>query len=243
MINRTSIDLNQNRMKALVQAHSIPVKIKRFFTDVDGVIIDKNTAPAGMKTKYPFFVFGDFDKKGAYRAGLQFLPPQLGSKYLMSFVYGDGLPFLACNGFANVHAKFMIGDIIHVYTDNIVTPSVYVWIVVQNNFASISSITSNTETIQNDGVIGQLFAKDVMYIISDSQHEQWNESIHIVRFDNIGTCVDDQIQPYIFRNPFDEQQNLIRFGINFKIDQYIGFYSYIIFEEDELSFTFRIMRN
>ena len=228
---------------AQVKRHSIPVTVKRIFTDVNGTIVDKTTVPLSMQTKYPFYMFGDFDRQGAYRIGNQALPPMPGTFYLMSFTYGVNQPFLFATGLNTVKGQLKLGDIVHIYTDNLETPNYFAWVIIQNNYASIAGIIGNSESIQDDSRIGQLYVEQYNYFQDAPSFGQWNEPLYYVRFDNIGTYKYDMIMPYVFKTPYTEQEGFLRIETKFKIDQYLGIYAYILYESDEIQFDFVLKYN
>ena len=64
------------------------IEVNRYFTDVDGKVIDKNTVPIALQTDYPFWMFGEFDRQGGYKQGNQVSPPNLNTPFLGAFTKG-----------------------------------------------------------------------------------------------------------------------------------------------------------
>ena len=240
------ISIKQQRVAVntvLVKNHTIPVTVKKLYTDVDGVVIDKNTIPAAIQKKVPVFLLGDFDKQGGYKIGLQNIAPDASIKYLMSFVNGLGATFANVVGFtgiSTIQQHINPGDIVQVYTDSVLNPSYFIWIIIQNTYASIASIIGNSESVQNDRRIGPIFVHEINYL-ADNEN-QLKESLQIVHYSNIGTWNANGIDPLgIYRTPFDVQTGLVRIVVKpFSLDQYLGINTNMLFATDKFSMDFKI---
>ena len=231
-----------SRMPDILE-HTIPISIQRFFTNVDGTIVAKNTVPLALQVKYPIMLLGEFDKDGGYAIALQNVPPAPGTRYIMSFVNGSGNSSMSITGFSglnDIQGKLSVGDIVHVFTDDITNPNYFVWLVVKSTYGSLASIIGNTKTTQKDFRFGQLVAKEINFFVDDQS--QFNESIHFTRADNLGTWKDDPIQPYIFRNPFTEEQGFITIKSDITIDQFQGLNFYMVFAADNLTMDFKVKK-
>lgn len=232
-----------NARSVLVRDHTIPVLIKKIYSDVDGLVIAKNTIPATLQKKVPVFLLGDFDRQGGYKIGLQSVPPDANLKYLLTFVNGNGFSFANIVGFSGVgtiHQHIKTGDIVSVFTDSLTAPGYFVWIVIQNTYASIASIIGNSETLQNDRRIGPIYVHEINYIADNNA--QLSEAIQIVHYSNIGTWKANQIDPLgIFRTPFDVQTGLVRIALKpFPLDQYLGMNFNMLFATDNITMDFKI---
>jgi hypothetical protein len=242
------MNFNQKKIIAdlntpLMRNHSIPVNVLKFYTDINGTVINKNTAPAPLRTKFPFFLFGGFDMAGGYRIGLSNVVPMPGTSYLMTYVHGVDKPFLAFTGLNDIKSRLLVGDIIQVYTDDVENPNYFIFMVIQNVYASMGSIVGNTQTMQEDNRIGRIEI-DGFQMFSANQ-SQFDEPVHMIRFDNIGTFKDNQVQPRVFRDPYTKQLDFIEFGslgtpFLFQLDQYIEIGHYMLFATDEMRFNFKI---
>lgn len=220
--------------------HSVPLKISRYYTNVDGVVLDKNTVPAALQTKYPVLLLGQFDRQGGYKKSLNSVPTMEGTFFYMTFVQGINSPFLSFTGVNTIKSKIKTGDIIEVYTDNLEAPNYFIWFVISAEPVSIASIISNTESTQNDGRIGTLFVKNYNYVVDNNN--QYYEPIHYTRFDNIGNYRDEQIQPHIFITPSVQQSGILTIDTDFKLDQYIGINIYFLFETNEITLTLKVVQ-
>lgn len=225
---------------------TVSISVRRFFTDIDGVILDKNDIliPANMKVKYPFFMFGTFDLISGFRAGSNVCPPIGGANYLTSFVNGfpsTSYSVLGVTGLNEIQGQLSLGDIVHVYCDSIQNPSYFCWIVQSSNALSgLASIITNLMTTQNDNRLGRLFVYE--FLLNNSDREQWKQGINFTVFDNLGNYANDVVNPLMFRTPFNELDNLIRLDTEFLCDQYLGINTYMDFATDNLSFDFNIRK-
>lgn len=243
--NRNGLDMGTKSRAPLLKYHSIPITIKRYFTDVNGIIQAKNTVPAAMQTEYPFFIFGDFDRQGGYATGLKVAPLNPGTFYLMTFIEGNGLTsqqITGFTGFNEVRSKIRVGDIVHVFTDNLIAPTVFVWIVLSSRNGSIGSIVSNSETHQRDGMYGKLYIDHFQYY-TDNTDPQWSRAVNFIRLTNIGSFGNNQVQPYMFKTPYTEQDGFIRVECKFNLDQYILINTYFLFETEEINLSFSIAQS
>ena len=241
-IDRNFNDRFYRQNPALVLNHSIPLRITRYFTDVDGLITDKNSVliPDVLKTRYPVLLLGQFDRNGGYRKSLAAVPPMPGTFYFMSFTYGVNSPFLSFTGNNTIKSQLQIGDVVEVYTDDLETPSWFVWFVISSEVTSIASIVGNTESIQKDDRIGALFIKSYNFV-SDNDL-QYYEPIHYTKFDNIGNYRDEQISPFMFKTPMVEQTGLLTIDTDFKLDQYIGLNMYFLFATNQILLTLNVTK-
>jgi|SRR3989304_206191 len=239
---RTGLDFSTRQKEPLLKFHTIPIGIKRFYTDVDGFIIPKVAAVQAVQCEFPFFIWGDFDRQGGYYTGFKAVPLVPGSFYLMTFVEGYGMTsqqITGFTGFNNIRGQIKTGDIVHVYTDNLTAPINFVWIILSSNNGSIGSIVGNSETHQKDGQLGRLYVDHFQYF-SDNTDPQWNIPIHFTRSSNIATWKDDQVQPYIFKNPYTEQDGFIRVACHFNLDQYQSIGTYFLYDTESIRMNFNI---
>lgn len=227
--------------------HSVHVKIKRYFTDVDGNIIDKSLVPAAIQLDYPFYMFGEFDSMGGYKQAQMFCPADPGSFYLCSGVWGVNgffsntiLGFTGFNG--GINAVITFGDIVHVYTDSLSAPSYFIWIVQNSAKTAVGSIMGNSKTTQKDNKFNRLWVEDIRYTTSNNNIDQWNEPIHETRLNNIGLASDDSFSPLIYRTTDLFLNYILKMGLRFYVDQFIGYNTYIRFATEEIQFIFNLKK-
>jgi len=225
----------------LVTEHTLPITVKRFFTDVNGTLVDKALVPVSMQTKYPVYCLGEFDRRGGYRIGNSTVPPSNNVKYVFTYVHGVGLPFLAFTGLNSIQNQLRIGDIVTVYTDDLNAPNFFCFIVQQNDYASLASVVGNSETIQKDERLGKLRCREIIFDNSSQTIlDQYREPLHFVQSDNLGTFLDNQVQPYMFKPPEQKLNDFIPVKVNFFIDQYLGINFNMVFTIDQLTFNMKL---
>jgi hypothetical protein len=222
--------------------HTIGISITRYFTDVDGKILDKTSLaiPNNLKVSYPFWMFGAFDHFGGYQLGNQAAPAHGGSVYLCSFVNGRQTSYSITqfSGFNTIQPKLKIGDIIHVFTDNLTNPTFFIWIVQSCDLTPLASIVANSQSTQQDNRLGQLNIINLKYQTPNVL--QWNQAFNFLFPDNIGDYRTDSYQPLVWRTPQSGFTGTIDIKMKFNIDQYLEIYSYILFSTDSINFTFTV---
>ncbi len=241
------IILNKIFSKPLQKNAGLFVTVKRFFTDANGTILDKNdpAIPASCKVSFPFWMFGKFDKDGAYRIGNQVTPVTLGTSYVGTFVIGLGVPFLFATGLNNVKNNFLNGDIVHVFTDNLDAPSVYIYIVQSYPAGSLASIVENSTASENEkiDITGLNY-----FSFSNSGGQtvpnfQFATNINLTNIDIVGAYNNKPYDPLGYDQANYMQYNFIVLPINFTLDQYKELSSYIPFQVDSILFSFMIKKN
>lgn len=231
--------------------HCLPVIATRYFTDVNGTIIDKADAglvAAGMATSYPLFVLGEFDREGGYRTGLSqvspvnvagFDPP----KYLTSFVNGvTGTSHSVVTPFSpfnTIQPQLKNGDLVTVYVDNAATPNYYCFMVLTNNYAAMSSIMSNLKSSQADRRLGKLFVYEINWY---SLEAQWELPFNFIQSDNLGTWTNNPVQPSTFKTPFNVLEGFITVKTAFMLDQFMELAVLFLLASDTMSFNFNIQK-
>jgi hypothetical protein len=237
-INKNFNDKFYRQNPAMVLEHSIPLKITRYYTDVNGTIVDKALVPAALQIKYPVFLLGQFDRNGGYKKSLSAQPTLPGAFYYMTFVQGINAPFLSFTGLNNIKGVLKTGDIVELFTDDLENPTYFIWFVISSEPVSIASIICNTETTQHDKRIGALYIKNYNYVSDNAM--QYFEPITYIMFDNIGNYRTDQVQPYIFKTPFVEQSGILTIDTDFKLDQYLGISMYFLYDTNQITLTLKV---
>lgn len=217
---------------------TVPLLVKKYYTDVNGTVISKNDVgiPAALKVSFPVFFLGDLDRMGAYRTALKVVPPLTGCEFLQVFTNGNGntsFDIVGVNPFSDIQALLTPGDIVCVYTDSLTAPNYYVWIVIAGTYSSVASIIGNTVSTQQDGRIGKLIV-DLINLYVDSSTQQIYKAINFTRMFNTGTFRNDSINPSMFKTPFNRLRNFVTLSTRFEIDQYLGLNFYMGFDTDSL---------
>lgn len=237
------IKLNNFMKKPLTKNEGLFVNVTRFFTDVNGTIILKNSAPvaaANMQNEFPFWMFGKFDMDGGYRISNIIAPP-VNSFYVGTLIGGAGFPFLFATGLNTIQAQIKTGDIVHVFTNNLNAPTVYAWVIQSCGESSLASIYANV-TKENQSKIDLEGAGYFAYS-NNIPNFQWSRNINKARIDILGSYQYTPINPLAYRQ-VDDKQNLFIFMpvINFTVDQYHLLTSYIDFNLDAISFSFKLKK-
>lgn len=215
-----------------VETASFSVDINRYFTDVDGTIIDKNNVviPSILKTFYPVYLFGTYDKDGGYYHGLRTVNPSEGTYFVFNGVKGNFFNLLQFSGANNVRNQINDGDHILLYTDDPVNPNFFIWIVITSERRSYASILQNPNRLGMDIFSSKYFADNLL---------QFNESLQFITFNDIGDFQSREINPYMFKTTDYQQDGFIDIRMQYNLNNYIGIYFPMRFETDNISIIFR----
>lgn len=226
-----------------INIHTLPVKVRRIFTDANGTVIAKAGAPAGLQVNYPIHLLGAFDLDSGFRIGQAVAPPLGDAKYLLTFVNGVGVNVAHLFGFSplnSIYTRIAIGDIVSVYTDSVNAPNFFVFVIQSASPSGLGSIINNLKTTQQDYNLGFLYVNDINFFTDDTT--QFELPVNYSRADNIGNYKSDSVDPFVFRTPFTEQQGFITMKTDFILDQYLGVNLYFKYSAEELSFDFKIKK-
>jgi hypothetical protein len=205
---------------------TINITVSKYYTDTDGIIIDKNTLPNNLQEKIPFYLFGKFDKDSHYPIGRKLLPPLGGVKFY-NLYNGSSYDFLIFSGANQIRSRIKGGDMVIVYTDDPINPNYFIWIVVSGNLLPIDSIFNNL-----DGTL----RTDFINYESIQNRENYGENLQYVTFDKIGNQKTQTINPQgIYLPPSTEQNDILRMDLKIVLNNFFGLYSYILFDTDNLS--------
>jgi hypothetical protein len=233
-----------NARNVLQRLHTIPISVKRYYTDINGTVIAKAAAPAILQTRFPVFLLGEFDRQAGYDIGRKILSPEPGTYFLQCFSNGFGATstsIIGINALNTIQALLKFGDVVMVYTDSINNPTAYVWFVVSSFPSSMTSILANSKSTQNDNRLGRLAVYEINYKVSDSS--QFSEDFHMTRYDNIANYNDNTVQPLgIYRSIMDKQTDLIRLKLVFDIDQFLGINFYFLYANDSAQLDLNIVK-
>lgn len=209
---------------------SFAVSIQKVYTDTDGQIVAKNTIPSWVDKKVPFYLFGGFDKDGSYKIGQVVCPPLTG--FYFQFVLDAQSFFLKYTGLNEVEDLIRSGDIIIVYANHPETPTNFCWVIISAANRAISSITENLN--------GQHFNRQFVY--ESDNANQYFEVLQVVRMDDLGTYSADAIEPHVYKNPYTTLDDLILVDLEFSLNQFLGIYSYILYDSDLINFVFKTIK-
>lgn len=224
---------------------TLPLLVRRYFTDTNGTVVAKGTVPVALQVRYPVFFLGDFDRQGSFRTGLKVVPPIAGTEFVQVFTNGNGATpsdvIGGPNPFSTIQTVLNPGDIVMVYTDSLTAPNYYIWVAIQGTYNSMASVIGNTMSSQQDGRLGPLNV-DYINLYIDNTTLQIYEPLHFTRLFNTGTFRDDSVNPSMFKTPFNRLRNLVTLSTTFEIDQYIGINFYMGFDVDTVQMDLILKR-
>jgi hypothetical protein len=221
---------------------SLAINIKRYFTDIDGVVVDKNTVPAELQTRYPFYIFGEFDRQGGYQICNRLQGAYSNAYvYLCTFVYGVSNPlFFGFNNLSDIQQRISVGDVVTVYTDSLSIPSYFIWVVISCPKTSLASILSNCVTGNSKSDTALINVERLNYVTDNI--EQWDVPVMSWVVDFVGNPKYDFIDPVQFRTPETVNDKFVEMKLKFPLNQYRGLNSYILFDTETLQLNFKIRK-
>jgi len=234
-------EILQRVTKPLQKNVGLTVIVKRFFTDVNGTLVDKSLVPIAMQVDYPFWMFGQFDKSGGYKIGNQIAPPNFATPYLGSFVIGLDMPYLFATGVNTIQRQTTIGDVVHVFVDDLNAPSYYAFIVQTSESAAVSSIYFNAIESEDK----KIHIRGInMFVYSDGQPSlQFAKNVNLTRIDLLGSYVNHPETFLAFDQVDNKQAYFITVPLVMTVDQYNLVSSYIDFSADQVQFAFKLLKN
>lgn len=218
----------------------LSIVIERIFTDVNGTILDKNTVPASLQVEYPLYVFNEFDRQGAYYLALKNTPPKPGYEYLCNFIYSVNNPFFfGFSGVSDIQRKLKPGDLCLLYTDSVLNPTYFIWIVQRTPNRSIGSIMNNLCNLPVEPKYGYLHVSEFDYYTENVN--QWNQDIQVIHANYLGLIHSNNAAPGIYRLPKTFDNGFVQVKSRFLLNQYIGLNMYILFDTDSMNFNFKLL--
>lgn len=219
------------------------VNITRYYTDVNGTVINAAALPAGasaLKNRFPFWMFGEFDRWGGYQIGNQVAPPDKGIFYVGSFIVGFGAPFLFATGLNTVQRNLTIGDVVHIFTDNIDAPSAYAWIVQSCPSVALGSVYGNATASEKQKI--RITGANYFAYTNGQVNLQFIQRINLTRIDVVGAYSNQPTDP-LGSKQVKQFQDFVYYPIKFTVDQYSLISGYLDFTVDSIQFSFMIKKN
>lgn len=212
---------------------SFAIIVRKFFTTVDGTIIDKNTVPVSLQVRYPVILFNAFDRRGSYKISFNENPPTLGTVFYRSYIQNDGFDPTQFSGLNTIGAQISIGDQVFVYTDSIDNPTFFIYIIQSISDRALGSII---ESIPCSGL-----AMGNLKYFSDNQ-QNYEEIFRIIKSNVLGIYNANSISPISLITPNYQQQNLALIPLTGnKLTPYWGIATYIRHDSDRLEFDFEFL--
>lgn len=211
---------------------SFTIKVRRFFTDVDGQEIAKGLVPLSLQKDYPVYLFNMFDFDGGNRIAANETPPLDGYFFIRSFIKNTGYDFTQFSGLNNVSNRIDTGDLVYMYADDPYNPNYFVWIVQSISNRSLGSIINTFPT--------KGFHMQNISMFADNEAAYF-KSFGIIKSNPLGVYNFNQITPISFKTVDYQQSGLIVLPLNMCLDMYVGFTTYMTFNTDTLSFEFTFL--
>jgi len=222
---------------------SIEIEVKKFITDVNGVIVDLVTS--GWYAKLPFILFGNYDFSSGFATGFKLLPVIRDAVrgnytpiYLCSFVQGLGSPlaFLTFGGGSNIQDEIQNGDVVHLFTDDFQNPNWFGWVILHSGFAPYAGIVNN---LRSD----VLKIKQINMLPSGPSlavNAQYDQELTVIKLSPTGDYKKTGVTPSRFKNPNYAQNDLVAMPVNLSIDQFQEIGSYITVPIESINFSLQI---
>jgi hypothetical protein len=227
------------------EKNALEIIAKRIFTDVNGVIVDKAAVPAALQTEYPVYVFGQYDRNGAYWLAQKNTPARIGYEFIECFVFGAGLNNPAYfTALGNIQGQLKPGDLVTLYADSYNAPNYYIWIVQRCSNNSLAAILANLPNLPYDPDYGYINIVALDYYVAAATafatENQWNNDLLFMRADFLGDISSDSMEPKIFKSARSIQNGFVAMRYKTRLDQYLSMNTYINFETDSITFTFQV---
>jgi len=208
--------------------NAISLTVSKFYCDVDGVVIDPLTLPVNLATNLPYFLFNEIDRLGGLYNFIRTV--KLGAWNLwQTFTFGiDNTPLLF-TGSNDLQANFSNGDLVTVYTDSLVAPNYYAFIVVKKEFGGYMQLINNPQFSEN--------YKSVE-IVLQTDNVQLNENIYVNKYDLMGNVKSASFVPREFKNPKYKIGDTVYIPLDFNPTKYLGLISHIVFSINSFQITF-----
>lgn len=223
------------------QKSGLFIEISRYFTDVQGKIVNKSSVPLALQVEYPIWMFGQFDKMGGYHVGNKITPPVKGTSYLGTFVGGLDMPFLFATGLNEIQDKISIGDLVHVFTDDLNAPTWYVFMIQTCRSASVASVYANAIASEQQKI--DIRGVNYFSYTNGNPNLQFTHSMNLTRIDVVGGYVNEPFPPSAYEQVDNKQGYFITIPIKFVVDQYNLLSTYMDFEVDVVNFSLLINKN
>lgn len=239
----SELKLHAKLIDPLQKKTTLSLTVSKYYTDINGSVIAKNDVriPAALKTDFPIWLFGQFDRSGGYRIANQVAPSRANTFFVCQYVNGIDLPPLFATGLNTIENYISNGDLVTIFTDNINAPSSYVYIVQSGGGNSIASVLQNS--IRNES---NLKVFNLNYVVSQSTGAfvlQFQKGITAVNIDSLGGYTYKSIDPTGFLQTNTQQPNFVKVPITFPINQYNLLTTYMDYTADIIQLSFQVYKN
>jgi len=219
---------------------ALQIVVERFYTDVNGVILDKTDVaiPDALKTDFPLYVFGEYDRAGSYYLGLKNTPPRVNTFFLQSGVFGVSPNVFGFSGLSDIENRLSPGDLYTIYTDDVNAPNIFVWIVQSCSGKSLASIMQNLPNLPYDADYGYLKVDNLQFYTNN--FDQWKENLQYIQYDFLGLVQSDGLSPFAYKPSVTINDQFIDIKNKFVLTQYMGINTYLLYTTDTMVLTFMV---
>lgn len=209
----------------------VKISVKRYFTNTDGRVIDKNTLPSNLQQSLPFFLFNEYDRRGGYfQSNKVSRVENQNWVYLTSCAGGDNL-FRLFLGINNIQNYYQGGDLLQVWTDSKEVPNYYCWFVISLDSKSMASFTEFYPKVYVDGLR-----------FSTDNDDNYYEPLKLLAIDEFGSPSDETQVPNTDLTP--NNQNLLSVDVPLKwfLSTAAGVIGYFLFDTESISLSLKIKK-
>lgn len=235
--------------KPLTKRQSLQIDVKRIVTTVDYAVINKSLLPAAMQVAYPVYMFNEYDRKGGLFYGNTINPPNQNTKFLYTMIWGaDPLPQGFFSGLNTIQNFLNLGDVCCIYTDDLQAPNYFVWIVLSTSKNSIGSVFNDLNDHDHFHVPVDIAPIEKLHLETDfvkyyaDNKKQWGQTLKAHRNTKTGTFEafnqNNANGAYNTPDTFDNGFLYVNFPV--VLDQYLGIYTYMLYNTDSMSFEFEL---
>ena len=212
---------------------SINIQVRKIYSTVDGVQVDKSTVPQAIQKKMPIYLFNKFDFDGGYKISSKETPPLTGLSFIRFFVKSDSYDFTQFSGLNDISNSLQSGDMVFLYADNALNPNYFVWIILSIDDKALSSIIQSTANACFELVNLKIFADNILNNIED---------LSIIEANKFGEYDFNQVSRLAYKTPQQINDSFIQIPLEKRIHERVGFTTYIPFQVDTISFDFSFIK-
>lgn len=224
---------------------NLAVSVERIYTDVQGKIVDKATVIAALpqlECETPVFLFGEYDRKGGYLLAQKNYPATDALKFLSCMVYGVTNPFFfGANALTDIQTKCKPGDILQVWTNDLLAPTYYVWVKLSSALRSLASFMENLPALPRNADESPVNISKLKYYSTNPL--QWTEEMQVLWSDYMGLVNSNHAHPIIYRGPYNYDNGFVQMNIELILSQYVGLNTYMLFDTDSITYNFNLLIN
>ena len=208
---------------------TLSVTVNKFYTTVDGTIIDKNTLPVNLRKKLPVYLIDGFGMDSGFAIAQSVNPVDAPLKFIRFFVRESGFDFTQFSGLNDVSSGLNAGDLVFLYADDELNPNFFMWVVQTAYPKPLSGIIKNIPNLSLNYV--RLFVDQMV---------NYSQQLTMVKTSSMGDYRADKISPYISIDPMRKDVSFSEIHLQGCLDKYTSFLTYLPFEANQLTVEFKL---